>query len=143
MLRIGFFEFSKARQASGSGQRLFPELHAARNTARNSHIFSKWFGRYLVAACGHRPKATFHSFRHHFRTPLMNAGVSKEISEALGGWKSESSCEYEYRHGQLPILRTAVEKVVYPDLDLSHLSVTRILHVTDLALPRSGPTAQK
>jgi len=142
IVRIGFLEFAKARQDSGPAQRLFPELQVARNTARYSHIFSKWFGRFLVSACEHKPKATFHSFRHHFRTALMNAGVSKEISEALGGWKSDSSCEYEYRHGELRTLRAGIEKVVYADLDLSHLSETRILHVTDLALPRSGPTAQ-
>jgi integrase len=125
LLRIGFLEFARARQASGPAQRLFPELHAAKNTGRYSHIFSKWFGRYLVSACGHKPKATFHSFRHHFRTALMNARVSKELSEALGGWKSESSSEYEYRHAQLPTLRAAIEKVLYPDLDLTHLSRKR------------------
>jgi len=122
IVRIGFLEFVKARRASGPAERLFPELHAARNTARYSHLFSKWFGRYLVSACGHKPKATFHSFRHHFRTALMNAGVSKELAEALGGWKSETSCEYEYRHAQIAVLRKEISKVAYPELDLRHLS---------------------
>jgi hypothetical protein len=54
----------------------------------------------------------------------MNARVSKEMSEALGGWKSESSCEYGYRHQQLAVLRKAIAKVAYPELDLRHLSVT-------------------
>jgi integrase len=92
--------------------RLFPDLSLAKNTVRYSHVFSKWFGRFLIAACGYRPKATFNSFRHHFRTSLMNAGVPTELAEALGGWKSDSSSEYEYRHRQLPTLRAAVEKVV-------------------------------
>ena len=124
ILKIGFLDFVEKRREEGNPQRLFPELQTARSTGRYSHLFSKWFGRFLVSACGHKPKATFHSFRHHFRTALMNAGVSKEISEALGGWKSQSSSEYEYRHGQMSVLRKAIDKVEYPELDLRHLSAT-------------------
>jgi len=123
ILKMGFLEYVEERKKDPSSLRLFPTLAISKNTARYSHVFGKWFRYFLMAACGYRPKATFHSFRHHFRTALMNAGVSRELAEALGGWSPVGSSETEYRHSQLPTLLEAISKVEYPGLDLSHLYI--------------------
>lgn len=121
LLKIGFMDYVAECRRDKSSPRLFPTLENSITTGRYSKVFSKWFGRFLELACGQKPKATFHSFRHHFRTALIAGNVQTELAEALGGWKAEGSSETEYRHGELPMLRGAIEKIAYPGLDLSHL----------------------
>jgi len=119
----GFMRYVEQRRRDKSSPLLFPDLTLSKSTGRYSHVFSKYFTGFLIRACGHRPKATLHSFRHHFRTALIAAAVQTEIAEALGGWKSQGSSEVEYRHGELPMLRDAIAKVQYPGLDLAHLYI--------------------
>lgn len=122
LIRIGFMEFVRSRADDSDSPRLFPEITVTSAMRRYSHTFSKWFSRFVDQTCDDATTATFHSFRHHFRTMLMNAGVPVEMAEALGGWSSKhSSSEAEYRHAQLPALLKALRKVRYPKLDLSHL----------------------
>ncbi len=126
VLKVGFMDYVEGiRRDKGSG-RLFPTLDRCPTTGRYSKPFSKWFASFLKKACGQKPKATFHSFRHHFRTQMTVGGVQSEYVEALGGWKPEGSSEIEYRHADLPELRRAIEKVTYPSLDLSHLYKQKI-----------------
>jgi integrase len=121
LLRIGFMEFVEARRSDKDSLRLFPELTLHPTKRRYSHAFSKWFSRFVKQVCGHEAEASFHSLRHHFRTALMNAGVSTEFAEALGGWASNGSSEVEYRHSQLHVLFDALAKVKYPKVCLRHL----------------------
>jgi len=121
LLALGFKEFVERRRKDDLAGRLFPELKIGKSKNRYSACFSKWFGRFIEQACGCKPKATFHSFRHHFRSALIRAKVSIEAAEALGGWKAKGSSEYEYRHVELPQLLQALTEVRYPELDLSHL----------------------
>ncbi len=121
ILRLGFLKYVAERRRDESSPRLFPSLTKHKQTGRFSHPFSKWFTKFLVAALGYKPKASFHVFRHHFRTACIAAQISMETAEALGGWKNESSSESEYRHAQMPVLRDAIAKIVYPGLNLSHL----------------------
>jgi len=121
LLRIGFMEFVESRKSDGDSPRLFPELTLHPTKRRYSHAFSKWFSRFVKQVCGEEVEASFHSLRHHFRTALMNAGVSTEFAEALGGWASKGSSEVEYRHSQLPVLLEALAKVKYREVSLDHL----------------------
>jgi len=121
LIKIGFREFVEARRRDASSPRLFPELKIGKSKNRYSHSFSKWFGRFATLSCGHKPAATFHSFRHHFRSAMKRVGISIEDAEALGGWKSKGSSEYEYRHNKMSELFEALSRINYPQLDFSHL----------------------
>lgn len=121
LLKMGFGKYVMERRKDSTSARLFPELKISKAKNRYSHTFSKWFSRFITSACGHKPKATFHSFRHHFRAALTQAGVSIEYAETLGGWKGEGSSEYEYRHSTLGDLLEVLRKVQYPQLSLRHL----------------------
>lgn len=121
LVKLGFMEFVAERKKDRSSPRLFPELRMEKSRGLYSHDFSKWFRRFVRLTCGEETSATFHSLRHNFRTALMNAEVSTELVEALGGWSVESSSEREYRHYQLPVLLTALEKVKYSSVNLETL----------------------
>jgi integrase len=124
LIKMGFLEFVSERKRQGKSARLFPELKIAEEVNRYSKVFSKWFGRFVKLACdGKKPKATFHSLRHHFRSAFATTDVRNEVVEALGGWRSKGSSEMEYRHYRLRDLRDALSKVKYPELDLAHLYV--------------------
>ena len=121
LIKMGFLEFVARRREDRNSTRLFPDLPLG-NTGRYSNPFSKWFSGFLTATLGYKPKATFHSFRHHFRDALRAAEVGDENVEALGGWAGEGKQQREYGAGpKLRMLLRDLEKVAYPGLDLSHL----------------------
>lgn len=121
LIRMGFLEFVAQRRGDKASPRLFPELPAG-STGRYSNPFSKWFTGFLVSALGAKPKATFHSFRHHFRDALRAARVGDENVEALGGWAGEGKQQRQYGSGPtLGLLLEDLSKVDFPGLDLSHL----------------------
>ena len=122
ILRIGFLDYVVERRRDALQPRLFPDLEIGAN-GYFSDPFSKWFGRFRKAALGKECKATFHSFRHHFRDAMRDAEISIEYVEAVCGWGNGRRSE-EKRYGTGPSLqrlREQMEKVKYPSLDLSHL----------------------
>jgi integrase len=122
LIRFGFLDFVADRAKDKKGPNLFPELPCSAKGYR-SDLFSKWFGRFKDKVAKDCP-ATFHSFRHHWRTALRRANVSTEDAEELGGWSSGSrSSEHTYNHGKtLLALKAVIDLVEYPGLDLSHLA---------------------
>ncbi len=124
VIKMGFLNYVEERKGDSASPRLFPTLRLSKNTGRYSHVFSKWFGQFLVSACGHKPKGSFHSFRHGFATKLVGAGVSDTIAKKLGGWTPSGIMNTEYVHGELPTLHAAISKLSYPNLDLSHLYIS-------------------
>ena len=66
-------------------------------------------------------KLNFHSFRHTYRDAMREADIPDEKVQALGGWSSGKT-EDDYGNGfKASTLAAEVEKISYPDLDLSHL----------------------
>ena len=121
LVKIGFLDFVAARRADSEAPRLFPDLPCGA-TGYFSDPFSKWFGRFKESALGPGCDATFHSFRHHFRTALGEAGVHPGEVEKLGGWSMvKRSSEKRYDHPSMARLSSYVRQVEYPGLDLSHL----------------------
>ena len=122
IIRMGFLDYVAERRRDASHPRLFPDLPIGA-TGYFSNPFSKWFGRFRKATLGKECKATFHSFRHHWRDALTEAGVPIPDVEALGGWEMMArSAERHYGKGaSLSRLREQIDKVKYPGLDLSHL----------------------
>ena len=101
---------------------IFPELKPSESTGYRSDVFSKWFGRFLKNTGADAPMTSFHSLRHNFNDALRDADVPLDVREALGGWSRSGSAESIYGRGYKPnLLRPYVDKVSYPDLDLSHL----------------------
>ncbi|MEP6669411.1 MAG: site-specific integrase [Chthoniobacter sp.] len=123
IIRIGFLDYVAERRKDSARPRLFPDLPCGKSTGYFSDPFSKFFSRFVELAVGDECKATFHSFRHHFRDALREAGVSIDDAEALGGWsEGRRSAERDYGHGpSLKRLREQIAKVKYGGLDLSHL----------------------
>jgi len=110
--------------------KLFSELTLS-TTGYYSDPFSKWFRRFIHKAKATRPKTCFHSFRHCFRDALREARIDHDVALALGGWSSGSGTEgtltaEAYGRGfRLKTLSEAMERVDYPNLDLSHLISSR------------------
>lgn len=85
LLAAGLVEFASAK-GSADG-RLFPQLELGPH-GNFTHEFSKWWGRFLDEIGLREPALTFHSFRHGFRDAARRAGISLEIIDALGGWRT-------------------------------------------------------
>ena len=125
LTEIGFMEFVMERRSSGA-IKLFADLPLS-TTGYYSDPFSKWFRRFLGKINATRPKTCFHSFRHCFRDALREARIDHDVALALGGWSSGNGSEgtltaEAYGRGfRLKTLAEAMERVDYPNLDLSHL----------------------
>jgi integrase len=77
--------------AKQKGDRLFPALVANKH-GRETAAYSRWFGMYLRSKCGiSDTRKTFHSYRHHFKDVMREAGVSEDVSDALSGHTNGSS----------------------------------------------------
>ena len=50
------------------------------------------------------PALVFHSFRHGFRDACRMAGLSEEVTNALGGWAATSVGQKYGDRGMLPLL---------------------------------------
>ncbi len=71
-----------------------------------------------------KDKQSFYSFRHNFRNALRHANASDWVLQALGAWDKQKSVSDNYGETEWPDqLSEWVEKIEYPDLDLSHLYV--------------------
>ena len=75
--------------------RLFPCVQLAKADGTYSFTYSKRFNP-LLKQLGLKPDhdemvlRDFHSFRHTFRSNARAYGISKELAELIGGWKSQT-----------------------------------------------------
>jgi integrase len=122
---FGFLEFVEQCRADGEKAWLFPMIAPDKPGA--AEAWTKWFGRY-IRSIGITDKAkVFHSLRHNFVDALRAADVDEELRSALAGhgWMNTIN----RRYGAKEMLRrftgkalvSAIAKVAYPGLDLSHL----------------------
>lgn len=130
LLKIGFLEFVNERRKADDSPRLFPELPSG---ARGyySHVFGKWFPRFVKAALGYESEATLHSQRHSFRDATRAARLPAETVALLGGWQGGNNSSdgnpalvmNDYGKGEqyFRVLSEDLAKVAFPGLDLSHL----------------------
>ena len=123
LIAIGLSDYVELARSTGQ-VRLFDEIKLD-SFGMHSGRFSRWFARFLVTCGAAAPRTCFHSFRHSFRDALRNGGVEREVALALGGWTTPSGFATvgdAYGSGFDPrVLLKEVEKVRYPDLDLTHL----------------------
>ncbi|MBR0666951.1 site-specific integrase [Roseomonas hellenica] len=119
LVDLGFLAHVEKMRAAGE-QKLFPELPVSAS-GNYADVFSKWFGRFLTKASVTSPRAVFHSFRHGWRDRLREAGVPREVVDALGGWATPGQSA-DYGSGfSVATLARHLNKISYPGLDLDHL----------------------
>ncbi len=112
-----------ADQREAGHEWLFAEL-PRKDDGHLSAAFQKRYARHLRAIKVHTPKTVFHSYRHNATDALRNAGVPPERVRAIMGWTGSGMGETVYGQGYLAqVLASEVEKINYPDLDLSRLYV--------------------
>lgn len=85
----GFEDVVKRRRDAGD-EMLFPELKYS-ELGGYGHEFSKWFGRHLDSIGLTDRSLVFHSFRHLLRELARDAGLSDEMTDAIGGWAAKSA----------------------------------------------------
>jgi integrase len=121
--KLGFMEFVKERRRAGG--RLLPDLEGD-NQTHCVDLFQKRFSYLLRQKVAVRKGVSFHSFRHGFRDGLRNAGSPIDVTRALGGWARSGGIEERYGQGARPaVLSQWMDKVAYPDLNLSHLRLAK------------------
>ena len=120
LVEIGFLRF--VATAARAGQtRLFEDLEGDGSgyfSARPSKFFADLRPRYIDKKPEHPGRLTFHSIRHTVTTRLRAAGVREDVSKALVGHEQDD-VHGHYGDVDIPTLQDAVEKIVYPGLDLS------------------------
>ena len=119
LVRLGFLDFVAAQRKAGH-ERLFPELPAGA-LGNYSDPYSKWFARLLTKAGVTSAGAVFHSFRHGWRDRLREAGVPRDVADALGGWASQGQGQHYGAGFSARVLAEHIGRVAYPGLDLSRL----------------------
>lgn len=123
VLNAGFLDYvSDARQAGY--ERLFPKLKSERTQV--TAAFSQWWGRYTDRLGIQDRRKVFHSFRHSTKREMREQGLDKWLQDALLG---HTSADVGEQYGldeegvgvSLPVLFSAVSKLEFRGLDLSHL----------------------
>ncbi len=83
-LRLGLLDYVATRARTHTPDApLWPGFEPPVDPAAKA--WTKWFGRYFGTHVIDHPAKTFHSFRHTFKRACREAGLSKEIHNALTG----------------------------------------------------------
>lgn len=124
LILIGFLEHVAGATTNPNGQ-VFPELRPGGKDRKLGYYFSKQFSAYRLAIGVRRPGLDYHSFRHGVTTKLYEAEVNEAWIDLLTGHdEAVSESRRRYLKGiPLSQLRGAIERVRWPELDLSHLYV--------------------
>lgn len=123
LIRMGFLAFAKTQQRAGS-EKLFPgEQPNARGQWGDG--FSDWFSRVIQKEGLEGARLGLHSFRHNWQDRAREAGLHRTaIGQELAGRAKGGLSEDDYGKGHsTAALAEASRRIMYPDLDLSHLYV--------------------
>eukprot|EP00456_Euglypha_rotunda_P005428 TRINITY_DN10918_c0_g1_i18.p1 TRINITY_DN10918_c0_g1~~TRINITY_DN10918_c0_g1_i18.p1 ORF type:complete len:121 (-),score=16.72 TRINITY_DN10918_c0_g1_i18:368-730(-) len=114
-----------AQKRRAGEAKLFADIDPGTKGVR-AVAFSKWFTQFLGNIGARREKTCFHSLRHCFRDELRHARIDHDLAMALGGWTTGPSAhgkvsENYGRGHRIEVLAEAVNKLIFADVDLSHL----------------------
>jgi integrase len=115
VIEAGFGDFVDRRRKAGV-TRLFPELRRSPQKGWGQDM-SRFFAAHLDQIGLSSRKLVFHSFRHGLRTRGREAGLSGEILDAIGGWKSRATGE-NYGSNSIATLNSHLSKISYGHLIL-------------------------
>ncbi len=123
LIRTGFLDYV-AGTAPQPQDQVFPELKPGGKDRKLGYYFSKEFSTYRQSIGVRRPGLDYHSFRPGVTTKLFEADVSEGWIDLLTGHESGGESRRRYLKGiPLPQLRGAIERVTWPEVDLSGLYV--------------------
>lgn len=127
LLSLGILD--QVRQWRDAGRvRLFDELKPD-SKGYFSHKPSKRLNALIERIVDADPdepgKLVFHSTRHTVATRLRAANVRKDVSEAIVGHEGTDT-HSGYGTSDIPTLKDAVDRIVYPGLDLSKVRLTSL-----------------
>ncbi|MDE2465758.1 MAG: site-specific integrase [Alphaproteobacteria bacterium] len=123
LIKIGFLKYVE-EMAKAPQDLLFPDLKPGGTDKKLGFYFSKQFSAYRKSIRLHRKGLDYHAFRHGVTTKLYEADVNEGWIDLLTGHESGSESRRRYLKGiSLPSLKGAIEKVAWPEIDLSHLYV--------------------
>ncbi len=91
---------------------LFPRLQ--HDKEKCTRMYSKWVNGYFRRVCGITDsRKVFHSFRHTFKDACRDAGIARDIHDALTG-HADSAVSSRYGLGfSLKVLNEEVQKIGY------------------------------
>jgi integrase len=137
LVKLGFLKYVAERKRDGADAWLFPLIapeHGSAKPQRRCAAWSKWWGGYLRGHVGVRDTAkVFHSFRHGFKDALRKASPDEELRDALTGHRGPKSVGRDYGSKEMlsrwgvKLLKKAVEKVAYQDLDLTRVCALQVV----------------
>lgn len=112
LVAFGFLDYVEAARQRNDAQ-VFTGLPVNKH-GNASDKFSKWFGFFLHDLEVKTSKTCFHSFRHTFRDALREAGIARELVQALGGWTKGNGTEEVYGQGYSTMrLYEAIQRIDY------------------------------
>lgn len=124
LLEIGLLDHVARLRREGA-IRLFDDLKVDNDgyfSGRPSKFFLDLISRIEDEHADEPGNLVFHSTRHTATTRLRAAGVRMDVSEAIIGHESVGT-HSAYGTFDIPTLKTAVDKIAYPGLDLSRLKL--------------------
>lgn len=114
LVRLGFLEFVNQCKRPG---KLWPKLPL--RAGKPSGYLSQWFNETRKAApVSLDTLPDFHCFRHTVRTKMTEAGISEAVQDRITGHALTGSTGTRVYAHPVEILRTAVESIQYPGLNL-------------------------
>lgn len=113
---VGAALWAAQRAMATEGPYLFPVFQPKQagkdfNATTASSALVKWLRENHLATA----KQGVHSFRHSLADRLRNAGISKEMREAIGGWQTKGISEVYGQGYSLRVLQEAMQKIVLPE----------------------------
>lgn len=118
LIRLGFLDYVMNMRNKGAPQ-LWPTLKFRKDKPGGN--YSNWFGAFKKTI-GVPSELDFHSFRHGFRSNLVEKEVAEPTIDAIMGHEiSGSTGAKVYSHRTLNSLKKAIEKVEYHDLLLHNV----------------------
>ncbi|EKN00809.1 phage integrase [Acidocella sp. MX-AZ02] len=125
LIKLGFLQYVQAT-APAPDAPVFPDLKPRGVDAKQGYSFTKRFSAYRRAIGVYRKGLDYHSFRHGVTTKLFEADVNEGWIDLLTGHESGGESRKRYLKGiPLEKLKEAIERVTWPEVDLSWLYVER------------------
>ena len=120
LIELGFADYV-AKIASAGHKRVFPDWKQPKGKLYSSGASQKNFNTHVVSCCDD-DNVSFHTFRHTMKNAMAKARIPEQYQRAILGHEKLDR-DADYFHPELDhYFDEFVNKVDFPDVDLSHLS---------------------
>lgn len=89
LLELGWLEYVEAVRKAGY-KTLWPYMTSKSIKAADSEVLGRWFNRWLHTTIKLPATKVFHSFRHTFKDLCRNAGIPRDVHQALTGHSKQT-----------------------------------------------------